>query len=76
VSNRDLEILLRAGADAVNRIGRSAAQLRERAAQYRRVASRLQDADAQRRLLVVADEFEADAAALEAEARTAAGSGG
>jgi hypothetical protein len=57
----------------VNRIGRSAAQLRERAAQYRRLAARLQDADARRRLVAVADEFEADAAALEAEERGAAG---
>jgi hypothetical protein len=56
----------------VNRIGRSAAQLRERAAQYRRLAARLQDAEAQRRLLAVADEFETDAAALEAEERSAA----
>jgi hypothetical protein len=57
----------------VNRIGRNAAQLRERAAQYRRLAARLQDSDAQSRLLAVADEFDADAAALETEERSAAG---
>ena len=57
----------------MDRIGRNAAQLRERAAQYRRLAARLQDSDAQRRLLAVAAEFEADAVALETEERRAAG---
>jgi hypothetical protein len=57
----------------VDRIGRTAAQLRERAAQYRRLAARVLDSDAQSRLLAVAGEFEADAAALETAERSAAG---